>query len=163
MGMTKRQGWRGKGEKVVRRSPRRAGKTCGRPFTAPRKVTQSTHNRKKRIVRTDKEDSEVQVLTESEVQTIVHLTKTVEDNADSEVQEVTETENERDISARQETMMFAMPQETNKTPESDKTEITPDIFRSPVQELEEQQMLDDKEAVTTDVVLEKECARNTVR
>ncbi len=73
------QGWRGKGDKVLRRSPRKRGKTCGRPFTAPRKVTQSTSNRKKRTVPIDKEDSEVQVLTESEVQTIVNLTKSVED------------------------------------------------------------------------------------
>ncbi len=94
-------------------------------------------------------------MTESEVQTIVHLTKAVEDNADSEVQEVTETKNERDITARQETMMFEREQETNKTPESDKTESTPDIFRSPVQDLEEQHVLGDKEAVTTDVVLEE--------
>jgi hypothetical protein len=79
----------------------------------------------------------------------------VEDNADSEVQEVTETKNERDITARQETMMFEREQETNKTPESDKTESTPDIFRSPVQDLEEQHVLGDKEAVTTDVVLEE--------
>ena len=93
-------------------------------------------NRTTRTVPIDKEDSEVQVLTESEVQTIVHLTKAVEDNADSEVQEVTETENERDITAREETMMFEKEQERNKTPESDKTESTPDIFRSPVQDLE---------------------------
>ena len=91
------QGWRGKGEKVLRRSPRKRGKTCGRPFTAPRKVTQSTSNVKKRTVQTHKDDSEVQLLTESEAQTSVNLTKAVEDNADSEVQEVTETKNERQI------------------------------------------------------------------
>jgi hypothetical protein len=132
--MTERQGWRGKGDKVLRRSPRKGGKTCGRPFTAPRKGTQAPSNQKKRSGTKDKEDSEVQVLTESEVQTIVNLTKAVEDKADSEVQEVTETENERDITARQETVMFEIEQDTNKTPESDKTESTPDIFRSPVME-----------------------------
>jgi hypothetical protein len=59
--MTERQGWRGKGDKVVRRSPRKGGKTCGRPFTAPRKVTQAPRNRNKRSGTTDKEDSEVQI------------------------------------------------------------------------------------------------------
>ena len=29
--------WKGKGEALPRRSPRKGGKTCGRPFTAPRK------------------------------------------------------------------------------------------------------------------------------
>jgi hypothetical protein len=72
--MTERQGWRGKGDKVVRRSPRKGGKTCGRPFTAPRKVTQAPRTRKKRSGTTDKEDSEVQVLTESEVQVLTVLT-----------------------------------------------------------------------------------------
>ena len=119
------QGWRGKGEKVLRRSPRKRGKTCGRPFTAPRKVAQSTSNVKKRTVQTHKDDSEVQLLTESEVKTSVNLTKAVEDNADSEVQEVTETKNERDIAARHETMAH----DKQVTTESDTTESTPDIFR----------------------------------
>jgi hypothetical protein len=43
-----RQGWRGKGEKVLRRSPKKRGKKCGRPFTAP-----------KRPVAKDTEDSDV--------------------------------------------------------------------------------------------------------
>jgi hypothetical protein len=72
------QGWRGKGGKVLRRSPRQRGKTCGRPFTAPRKVTPPTSNVKKRTVQTHKDDSEVQLLTESEAQTSVNLTKAVE-------------------------------------------------------------------------------------
>jgi hypothetical protein len=50
-------------------------------------VTQSTRNRSKTIVKTDKEDSEVRVLTDSEVQTIVNVGKTMEENTDSEVQE----------------------------------------------------------------------------
>jgi hypothetical protein len=103
-------------------------------------VTQSTSNGKKRTVPTDKEDSEVQLLTESQVQTSVNLTKAVEDNADSEVQEVTETENERNISSRHE----AMAQDKEVTTESDRTESTPDIFR-----------LEEDETVTTHVVLDE--------
>jgi hypothetical protein len=110
-------------------------------------------NRTTRTVPIDKEDSEVQVLTESEVQTFVNLTKTVENNADCEVQEVTETENEKDISTRHETMA----QDKHATTESDTTESTPDIviFRSPVTEAEQQQLLEEDETVTTDVVLDE--------
>ena len=130
--MTDRQGWRGKGDKVVKRSPRKVGRTCGRPFTAPRKVTQAPRNEKKRSGTTDKEDSEVQIFTESEVQPIVHFTKAVEDIADSD--------RERYITARRETMMFEMEQETNKTPEADKTERAPEA-----EEIEDQDKASDSE------------------
>ena len=33
------KGWKSKGAKVPRRSPRKQGKTCGRPFNAPRTKT----------------------------------------------------------------------------------------------------------------------------
>ncbi len=39
--MTDRGGWRSKGDKVVRRSPIKRGKKCGRPFVAPRQVRQT--------------------------------------------------------------------------------------------------------------------------
>jgi hypothetical protein len=47
------------------------------------------------LVTTDKEDSEVRVLTDSEVQTIVNVGQTMEANTDSEVQEVTEHNREQ--------------------------------------------------------------------
>jgi hypothetical protein len=43
-------------------------------------------------------------MADSEVQNIVNVAKTMEDNSDSEVLLVTETENEREITARQETL-----------------------------------------------------------
>ncbi len=64
---------------------------------------------------------------------------------------MTETENERDISTRHETMA----QDKHATTESDTTESTPDIFRSPVTEAEQQQLLEEDETVTTDVVLDE--------
>ncbi len=49
--------WLGKGDKVLRRSPRRKGKTCGRPFKAPRPVSDKE---------ADKEESQVEITTETE-------------------------------------------------------------------------------------------------
>jgi hypothetical protein len=68
--MTEDTGWRSKGEKVLRRSPRKTGKKCGRPFVAPRQVTHISKNRKQIPDPKDTEDNDVQVLTDSEVQKI---------------------------------------------------------------------------------------------
>jgi hypothetical protein len=65
--------WKGKGEALPRRSPRKRGKTCGRPFKAPRPVAEA-------------------------VQEIITITET--ETNDSQVQVITETENDRDIQAR---------------------------------------------------------------
>ena len=51
------EGWQSKGDKSVRRSPRRGQRKCARPFTAPRSVTKD----KGKTV-----ESEVQVITETE-------------------------------------------------------------------------------------------------
>ncbi len=45
--------WKGKGEAVPRRSPRKRGKTCGRPFKAPRPVKETE---KEIITDSDKEE-----------------------------------------------------------------------------------------------------------
>jgi hypothetical protein len=34
------KGWKSKEDKVPRKSPRKRGKTCGRPFKAPRPVAE---------------------------------------------------------------------------------------------------------------------------
>jgi hypothetical protein len=68
---------KGKGDKKPRRSARKKGKTCGRPFKAPRLL----------VVKEAEND-------------IVTVTET--DVNDSEVQITTETANDRDIQARQE-------------------------------------------------------------
>jgi hypothetical protein len=112
--------WRGKGEMVVRRSPRKKGQKCGRPFIAPRKVTSTTTNQKdidpKQSKTKETDDSDVQVMPDSEVQN------------DSEVQFITETQNAREITAIQD----ILPQTKEVTIESDSTGSTPDIFRSPL-------------------------------
>ncbi len=51
------QDWISKGDKLPRRSPRRRGKTCGRPFTAPRQVADLGGER---------EESQAVILTETE-------------------------------------------------------------------------------------------------
>jgi hypothetical protein len=60
--------WRSKGEKLPRRSPRKKGKTCGRPFKAPRPIIE-LEDSDVIVIATDVEtskDSEVQVITETE-------------------------------------------------------------------------------------------------
>jgi hypothetical protein len=161
------KGWRGNGEKLLRRSPRKTGKTCGRPFIAPRKVTPTTANKKdidpKQRKTRDTEDSDVQVLTDSEVQNIGIVAKTFEDNNDSEVQLITETQNERDITARQD----ISPQAISVTTQSDSTGSTPDIFRSPVRVTEEivvREMEDiavEEQSSTTDVVADRFFCRSS--
>ncbi len=74
--------WKGKGEAPPRRSPRKGGKTCGRPFTAPR-------------------------LVEKPVKEIITVTET--ETHDSQVQLITETENDRDIQARQDAAPVVIP------------------------------------------------------
>ena len=74
--------WKGKGGALPRRSVRKRGKTCGRPFTAPRLVEETV--------------KEIITVTETETQ-------------DSQVQLITETENDRDIQARQEVAPVVIP------------------------------------------------------
>jgi hypothetical protein len=78
------KGWKGKGEKEPRRSPRKRGKTCGRPFKAPRPVSEAVER-----------DSDV-----------VLLTTDVDLHTDSQVQVITETENERDLRGRRRSVML---------------------------------------------------------
>jgi hypothetical protein len=79
------KGWKNKVDKVPRRSPRKRGKMCGRPFKAPRAVV-------------EERDSDVQVIER----------ETVADN-DSQVQIITETENTRDIEGKQEANPHVIP------------------------------------------------------
>ncbi len=67
--------WKSKADNEPRRSARKKGKTCERPFKAPRPVTE----------------------TENEI-----ITVTETENNDSQVDIITETANDSDIWARQE-------------------------------------------------------------
>ena len=58
------KGWRSKGDKGIRSSPRQTGKTCGRPFSAPRKARDTTEKTTK-ITAKETNDSEVRILTAS--------------------------------------------------------------------------------------------------
>ena len=123
--------WMSKGDKLPRRSPRKTGKTCGRPFKAPRSIK------------------------ELEGSDVIVIATEVETGRDSEVQAITETENERELKSRQEAqgnssdseddIPFSTLSQRDKVQEtitetvqetrlSDTTESTPEIFRSPVTE-----------------------------
>ena len=91
------KGWKSKGAKVPRRSPRKQGKTCGRPFNAPR-----TKTVKQKTV------AEVQ---ECQVQVIEKVSVT---DKDSQVELVTEAQNLRDIEAKR----LAIPPLVNPYPKA---------------------------------------------
>ena len=78
------KGWRSKGDKVFRRSPRQKGKTCGRPFSAPRKARETTAKTTKIADPKEINDSEVRILTESEVQMITSIDEAVPGIEDSD-------------------------------------------------------------------------------
>ena len=67
------KGWRSKGDKGFRRSPRQTGKTCGRPFSAPRQARQTTAKTKKIADPKEINDREVRILTESELQMLASM------------------------------------------------------------------------------------------
>ena len=61
------KGWRSKGDKGIRSSPRQRGKTCGRPFSAPRKARDTRAETTTLTEPKERQDSEVRVLTETEI------------------------------------------------------------------------------------------------
>jgi hypothetical protein len=79
------KGWKSKGKIEPRRSPRKRGKTCGRPFKAPRPVSEVVDR-----------DSDV-----------VLVTTDADHDKDSQVEEITETENERDLRGRRRSALLS--------------------------------------------------------
>jgi hypothetical protein len=140
------RGWLSKGDKVPRRSPRKRGSKCDRPFTAPRQVIPPSTNRKsaprqvipprpdpKDVDPKDKQDSDVQFVTDSEVQQIRLRVETNVDSTNSELQIITETQNQRDVTAKRQRVPEARAETVQETIFSDTTESTPEICRSPVE------------------------------
>jgi hypothetical protein len=76
------RGWKNEEEKVPRRSPRKTGKTCGRPFKAPRRKGKTT-------LVAAVEDSDVQIVVPDK-----------QGENDSQVQCITETQNQRDMEGK---------------------------------------------------------------
>jgi hypothetical protein len=142
--MADKEGWRSKGDKVFRRSPRQQGKTCGRPFTAPRKARETTTKTPKVVERNETEDSEIRVLSNSEVQMIVSMQNIfpevlVEMTTENKRQDAEDggSDSDEDIPIstilRQEQDVHERPEETEV--HSNTTESTPEIFKSPVREV----------------------------
>jgi hypothetical protein len=77
------KGWKSKGAKVPRISPRKQRKTCGRPFNAPRTKTVKQNKV------AEAQECDVQVIEKESVT-----------DKDSQVELVTETQNLRDIEAK---------------------------------------------------------------
>ena len=129
------KGWRSKGDLVPRRSPRQQRKTCGRPFSAPRQVRATIPKKPKTVQTNETEDSDIRVLTETEIQMIQSMEDEVpEVSQDSQVVIITETENQRDLQEREApasvTDDLSDVEDRHETV-SNTTESTPDILKSP--------------------------------
>ena len=131
------KGWRSKGDKGIRRSPRQTGKTCGRPFSAPRKARETTA---KTTTMTAKEtnDSEVRILTESEVEILASMGAAIpgfEDSDEAQADNRLEDESHQDKTEQDRQAQDRIEETAQVTAESDTTESTPDIFKSPVRQV----------------------------
>ncbi len=134
------KGWRSKGDKVFRRIPRQKGKTCGRPFSAPRKARETTAKTTKIADPKEINDSEVRILTESEVAIIASMGDALpgfEHSDEAQPDNRLEEESHQDKTERDKAQQNRVPQDKGEetaqvTAESDTTESTPDIFKSPV-------------------------------
>jgi hypothetical protein len=139
------KGWQNKGDKVARRSPRKRGKKCGRPFKAPRPVVQEQDSDVQEIQIETVADSESQVEIISETQ---NTTRDIAGKAQAEphVRPYIKgikmmSEREADECARHgEVLRWSTDSDNEKitddktydtTAALDTTGSTPDIFKSP--------------------------------
>jgi hypothetical protein len=127
------KGWRSKGDKGIRSSPRQTGKTCGRPFSAPRKARDTTEKTAK-ITAKETNDSEVRVLTESELEILASMGAAIpgfEDSDEAQADYVLPGDPNQD-KTEQDRQAQEIGEETAPVQaESDTTESTPDILQSP--------------------------------
>jgi hypothetical protein len=131
------KGWKSKGDKVFRRSPRQTGKTCGQPFNAPRKAKETTAKTAKIADPKDhdpkeRNDRQVRILTEREIDIIVSMQDS-EVVADKEVQEDREVQQDRE---QDNPVSTVVRQEKDIEVHSDTTGSTPEIFKSPERQLQ---------------------------
>ena len=92
------KGWRSKGDKGIRSSPRQTGKTCGRPFSAPRKARDTTEKTTK-ITANETNDSEVRILTASEMEILASMGAAIpgfEDSHEAQADNILENELHQD-------------------------------------------------------------------
>ncbi len=110
----------GKGDKLPRRSPRRKGKTCGRPFKAPRPVSEKE---------ADKEESLVVLLTETENERDIQEREEAQPIVIPFIPDTTGSQKE---TAQDSCDIETAQDNAGQTGQvSDTTGSTPDIFKSP--------------------------------
>ncbi len=129
------KGWRSKGDKGFRRSPRQTGKTCDRPFSAPRKARETTAKTTKIADLEEIIDSGVRILTDSEVQILASMGAAIpgfDDSDEAQADNRLEDESHQDKTEQDRLEQDRCEETSQVTAESDTTESTPDIFKSPV-------------------------------
>jgi hypothetical protein len=127
------KGWRSKGDKGIRSSPRQTGKTCGRPFSAPRKARDTTEKTTK-ITAKETNDSEVRILTESEMEILASMGAAIpgfEDSDEAQADNVLQVEPHQDKTELDRQAQDLIEETAQVQAESDTTESTPEILQSP--------------------------------
>ena len=128
------KGWRSKGDKGIRSSPRQTGKTCGRPFSAPRKARDTTA-KTTQITDPTKEinDSQVRILTETEIEILASMGAAIpgfEDSHEAQADNILENELHQDKTEQDRQAQDRIEETAQVTEESDTTESTPEILLS---------------------------------
>jgi hypothetical protein len=115
--------WIGKGDNLPRRSPRRKGKTCGRPFKAPRPVSDKEDERgESQVVVITEIENDRDIQDREEAQPIV--IPFIPDTAGSQKETAQDS-----LDIEKETEQDKNAEQTGQV--SDTTGSTPDIFKSP--------------------------------
>jgi hypothetical protein len=114
--------WLGKGDRLPRRSPRRRGKTCGRPFRAPRLVADEQAVR---------EESQAVILTETEMERDMQDREEAQPLVIPFIPDMTGSDKEI-AQDSYESVKDTVQDNAEQTGQvSDTTGSTPDIFKSP--------------------------------
>ena len=121
------KGWRSKGDKGIRSSPRQTGKTCGRPFSAPRQARDTTAKTAK-ITAKETNDSDVRILTDIEMEILESMS---EENGEAQADNVFQGEPHQDKTEQDRQGRDIIEETAQVTAESDTTESTPEMLKSP--------------------------------
>ncbi len=155
------KGWRSKGDNGIRRSPRQTGKTCGRPFSAPRKARETTAKTTKIADPKYINDSEVRILTDSEIQILASMGAAIpgfDDSDEAQADNRLEDESHQDKTEQDRQAQDRIDETAQVTAESDTTESTPDIFKSPVGQVVQisQRALEKEIALEVEVTVQRQ-------
>jgi hypothetical protein len=127
------KGWRNRADKGIRSSSRQTGKTCGRPFSAPRKARDTTAKTAKNTAE-ETNESDVRLLTESEMKILASVSEArpgFEETDEAQAENVLQDEPHQDKTEQDRQAEDKIVETAQVPDESDTTESTPEILKSP--------------------------------